>query len=156
MRNFLKGIKNFWKFRSEIYNFRNYDYIFTLKILKKALEEQREGMEMYRHPEESPTNISDAIESLDKIINEDFYRLAEENLNLKLIFKFNRDTSDTSSNRVFGPAEGTEAEDNRKIFDEGNRMEEEAWKRFFTSLVGDTENEGKIGKESKGIRNWWY
>lgn len=153
MKQILIGLKNFWKFRREIYSFRDYDYIFTLRVLKRLLEEQRDGMDTFLEEGSKGTNINEAINYLGTIIDEDFYGMAEKEMGLKLVNKFEVYDDDNNFS-VFNNNMLTleERENNKKIYERGNALSEEAWEKFFESLKNNESGQ----PTAKGVSSWWY
>jgi len=69
MRDFIQGIKNFWYFRKVIWNFRWYDYSFTLDVFQKVFENLDDSWEKshYLGSEEEHEKIKSIIQKFKKI-----------------------------------------------------------------------------------------
>lgn len=130
--HFFESLNNFWIFRKEIYKWRSFDSSFHLIVLKKMLEVQEKNMRKNQHHEgweEMCDKIKEAKELINNIIEDNFIEQAEKNLNRILTFKFCNKTED-------------EAENDRMIFREAERLE--------------TENEKKLLKIIfKHFNEWW-
>ncbi len=164
-------IKNTWRFRRELTEFRPWDYSGTLKMLRRSIQLQ-EGW-MSRHSDEWGPMLNKKLYYmrrskylLDSIIDEvDFTELAEKRLNIKY----------TSGNHDFKKLEDgnyefisnltqEESENNYLIYLEKAKIEKEILGELFEILKGDTHHYDLMVQmdkpyeefhSGKGLINWW-
>ena len=69
MKDFIQGIKNFWYFRKVIWNFRWYDYGFTLDVFQRVFENLDENWENshYLDSKEEHEKIKKIIQKFKRI-----------------------------------------------------------------------------------------
>lgn len=59
IKNIWIGIVNFWRFRKEVYNFRNWDYDYNMNLFLKSLEITADGIEKEKAHENYQKYVKD-------------------------------------------------------------------------------------------------
>jgi hypothetical protein len=69
IKSFFTGLHNFWKFRSDIYHWRWYDYSFLHNVLKARLIDMRDNWKNshYKGSEEEEAMLIELVNILDEI-----------------------------------------------------------------------------------------
>lgn len=168
MKNFIQFLKNIWYFRKPLYQFRWWDYHFTLTMFRYSLQSMVNGLE--RHGIEESTSkgkkiaaMKRAIEILEYVECDDFILLAEKELGHEFV-----------SNVKFEPIEGStsysmidiatpeEQAMNRKILDRTHEIEKEAWEELWGILKGNQDyskfkkNQDWVAQfNGTDMRGWW-
>jgi len=125
-------IKNIWRFRSELWSHRWWDYHFTLEILKRSLEIQEEstrlkGIESSESLDKKLVKMKRAIELLQNKI-EDNYIDRIEDINGKLVMKeWKFEDSENGSYVLVDEDTEDEKKHNRMIFKKAYDLEEKEW-----------------------------
>jgi len=126
IREFFVGLRNFWYFRKEIWNFRGWDYTFQLRLWRKSLIPLRDsilnGYEVRDTRLMKVEAIQEAIDLMDRIINDVYMDMAEAELGIEF--------SDNNS--------ATEA---MKVINRSNELAERDWKRLWRIFQGQNHNE---------------
>lgn len=140
IRNFFIGIKNIWIFRREIMGFRDWDYVHSLRILKKAFEQQLIITEKFdMEGETTPVaSLKEMIKNLEIITDDDFYSKAEQELGVKI----NNGYCFRDGKMVKLELSDEELENNKRVFERAMEIENEAW--------------DNISKGFKNVSTWWY
>ena len=134
--NLLRGLKNFWFFRKEIWSFRPWDYTYQLDLLKRSLEPLADCIEKGMEIDETRLKKVDAIRRsitiLENIIKDQYIGLAEKEkgTEVNIDHMFEEETEDISRK-------------NRDIFDLAQKMEEEEWTELFRLLRGQDHEDYK-------------
>ena len=126
IRSFFKGLHNFWYFRKEIWNFREWDYSFQLRLWRRSLIPLRDSIQKGDEEEVSrnkkATAILEAIMLIDFILKDDYMTTAEQELGITFL-----DTKDAS--------------EASKVINLSNKLAERDWKRLWRILEGQNHNE---------------
>ena len=160
------GFKNIFFFWRVIWNYRDWDYNFQLRILKRSLEPLAKRIENGNEVDISRLKkvekIHRTIEILEHIGNDSYIEIAEKELGYQ-----------TDTTHIFSDEPLAITEANRKIFELSHLIEEKEWIELFEILKGqDREKYKKIvdslTKEERksedvwnnwfdgsGIRGWW-
>jgi hypothetical protein len=155
IREFFVGLRNFWYFRKEIWNFRGWDYTFQLRLWRKSLIPLRDsilnGYEVRDTRLMKVEAIQEAIDLLDRIIDDVYMDMAEAELGINF--------SDNNS--------ATEA---MKVINRSNELAERDWKRLWRIFQGQNHNEYVMLLDRKSdpeedvwaqwfdgtdLRGWW-
>lgn len=144
-------IKNIWFFRKELWNHRNFDYIFSLIILRRSLQGLKQCIEQNGkngsfHYNNIIKNINETIAIMESIEEDDYIEKAR--LALKLEFTTSSVFKEENGGYRLVDLSGHES----KIFDKANELEEKEWRRLFVLLAGE---KGRHRK-TYGMRYWWY
>ena len=110
MRDFIQGIKNFWYFRKVIWNFRWYDYGFTLDVFQRVFENLDENWENshYLDSKEEHEKIKKIIQKFKRIKElEDECTIEADQEIQRLIHELGED--------IFGYDEKTEEVNGKKM-----------------------------------------
>ena len=126
VRNFFRGLYNFWYFRKEIWNFRGWDYSHQLGLLRKSLIPLRDriinGYEVHDSKMRKVVAIEEAIGLIDDILADNYIDMAEGILGINFI-----DTTDA-----------TEA---GKVVELANELAQKDWQRLWRIMEGQNHNE---------------
>lgn len=126
IRQFFKGLHNFWYFRKEIWNFRDWDYTFQLRLWRKSLIPLRDcilnGYEVPEHRMKKVAAMQEAIYLIDEILADDYIETAEAILGIKFL--------DT-----------TEAKEAGKVVEYANKLAQKDWERLWRIFQGQNHNE---------------
>ena len=157
--------KNIWLFRKELYRHRNWDWVYSMSMLRRSLEELCNGIEYVYPYEIDETRLKKigkmkrAIEILKMHENDTFISMAEEKLGYRVDVDFLPSKE---------PQEIREK--NRIIFDLSIKLENEMWKELFTILKGQDNDELLLLMEKRknnedvtfddyfdgsGMKSWW-
>ena len=144
-------IKNIWFFRKELWNHRNFDYIFSLIILRRSIQGLKQSIEENGktgsfHSNNIIKNINETINLMDSIEEGDYVEKAR--LALKLEFTSSAVFKEENGGYRLVDLSGHES----KIFDKATELEEKEWRRLFVLLAGE---KGRHRK-TYGMRYWWY
>jgi len=137
-------LKNLWLFRKEMWEHSDWDYAYSLKLLRRSLIEiqkrMKDGGEIPQSLDKKLYYMSRAIYLLDHIIEQDYLDLAELRLDMKLIttkYVFVPTDETKSSYHLTFPDETPDIKDhNRKIWNESYKIEKEMWDELFDILKG--------------------
>jgi hypothetical protein len=125
-----KGIKNIIFFWNVIWNFRNWDSTYNLRILARSLEPLRDsiinGMEVDGPRLKKVAKIERAIEILNNIADDKYTDIAESELGYEVDTTFTFDDDE--------PDEIKKA--NRKIYDLSREIEEKEWEELWKIFNG--------------------
>ena len=132
----LRGLKNFWFFRKQIWSFRPWDYTYQLDLLKRSLEPLGDCIEKGMEIDETRLKKVDAIRRsisiLENITKDRYIDLAEKakETEVNVEYMFEEEPEDISRK-------------NRDIFDLAQKMEEEEWIELFRLLRGQDHEDYK-------------
>jgi hypothetical protein len=158
-------IRNVWYFRKPLYNFRSWDYSYTLEMLKYCLSDianslENNGNEIIETRSKKIEKIRRAVEILDVFYNDGFIHIAEQELNLKLNSNFIfKKIPNTDMSEIIDTSSETQKNDNNEILNLSAKIEKQYWNELWEILKGNQDNT-KIKdylKEFNGtdIRGWW-
>ena len=126
IRQFFISLRNFWYFRKEIWQFRDWDYTFQLRLWRKSLVPLRncilDGYEVPEHRYKKVAAIQDAIYLIDEILADDYIENAEAHLGINFL--------DT-----------TEAKEASKVVEYANELARKDWERLWRIFQGQNHNE---------------
>ena len=151
--------KNIHRFRKELWSHRWWDYSFTLMMLSKSLEIQREGMRTKGHEIEESLNkklekMQRAIEILNNREEVKYIEIAEKQLgSLHDWDIFEEHDNLTEEQR----------DHNRKVYTLAKEIQSKEWKELWTILEGQNyeEYDPKVHGDfyewydGTGILDWW-
>lgn len=155
--------KNIWLFRKELYTHRWWDYHFTLEILKRSIEINKNGLEKYgievdksRIPKVDSMNL--VIQLLNHKLEDNYIERAEASLGKLRMSDF--DFKEVEGNDEFLELVDNDTEEdrahNRQVFELARAMEETEWSLIW-SIIKGTEFSKKVDEEYDGsdLRSWW-
>jgi hypothetical protein len=126
VRSFFRGLYNFWYFRKEIWNFRDWDYTYQLRLLKRSLIPLRDSLKDGYEEEFSRMKkvfaINEAMYIIDCILEDPYLDDAEAQLGI--------DFMDT-----------TDANEAKKVVDLSHELANRDWKRLWEIFEGQNYNE---------------
>lgn len=95
------GLRNFWKWRSVVWNDRPWDYVYIFKALRFKLDETQRCIDgTFVGAEEEASKIRSLIEAIDRIIEDDYVKKEYEEMDKKygkLEMIFNDDNTITTT-----------------------------------------------------------
>lgn len=168
MKNLIQFLKNIWYFRKPLYEFRWWDYHFTLTMFRYSLQSIVDGLE-HDGIEESISKgkkiaaMRRAIELLQIIEHEQYIELAEKELGFEFNSKMEFEPiEDSTSYRLVDASSPEEQITNRKILDRSYQIEKEVWEELWEIIKGN-QNYSKFKKNQDWIeqfngtdmRSWW-
>ena len=126
IKQFFVGLRNFWYFRKEIWRFRDWDYTFQLRLWRKSLIPLRDsilkGYEVKDTRDQKAEAIQEAINLLDRIIDDRYMDIAEVELGIN--FSGNIPVAESV-----------------KVINRSNELAERDWKRLWRIFEGQNHNE---------------
>ena len=169
MKKFIKSLKNFWTFRKVIWNFRWWDYSFTLDMLKICLKEmsdnfETKGIEIDECRLKKVEKMRRAIEIMDNMKGVTHIEMAEKELGELFIepFEFKPSESHPDSFELVDNKTIEQKEHNSKIYTRASEIEEQEWKELWKIFEGQDVSKYKPKKQDwndwfdgTGIRGWW-
>lgn len=160
--------KNIWHFRKPLYDYRWYDYHFSLQLFQYGLmgmvnKLEKEGYEVEDSRLKKVEKIRRAIQLIDYINEGDYLGLAEQELGME--YKFKAKFIPTEDNPDYytleNEIEGVE-DDNKKISERSYQLEKEIWEELWEIIKGnqdytqfDKEKEFYEQFNGTDMRGWW-
>jgi len=141
------GIKyffiNLWLFRKELCDFRPWDGIYTLDLMKKSLEVlcntiEKHGTEIDDIRFKKIKKIKRAIELLEYHAHGDFIELAEKQSGVQC--------------KTILHSEITKQD--REVYKLADKIEDETWEELFIILKGELDID-YYGQDGTGLKAWW-
>lgn len=147
----IRLIKNIWFFRKELWYHRNFDYIFSLIMLRRSLQGLEGSTRINAssgsfHFENILKSLNEAIAIIESIEESDYVEKAR--LALKLEFTSSDVFKEENGGYRLVDLSGHES----KIFDKATELEEKEWRRLFVLLAGEKNRHRK----NYGMRYWWH
>jgi hypothetical protein len=146
IKSLFRGLYNFWYFRKEIWNFRDWDYTFQLRLWRKSLIPLKEcilnSYELPEHRMQKVEAIQEAIDLLDRIIDDEYIDIAEKELGIDFL-----DTTD--------------AKEASKVITRSKELAERDWKRLWRIFEGQNYNEyvmllDRVSDPNQDIWAQWF
>ena len=152
-------IKNVWRFRRELWAHRWWDYSFTLRMLKRSLEIQEQGMSL-KGIEESLSlekklnRMKRAIELLKNKIEDNYISRTEEIYGK--VYLGDLEFEETEDGKYVLVDEETEEQKahNKLIFNKAHQLETKEWKELWEIIGGKKYKEYKDW-DGSDLRSWW-
>ena len=168
IKEFIQFVKNVWYFRKPLYEFRWWDYHFTLTMLKYSLQSMSDGLEK-NGIEESIIKgkkieaIRRAIRLLQIIEQDEHLELAEKELGFEYDAKMEFEPIEGSTSYTLIDTSPPEQQDiNRKIIDRSHEIEKEVWEELWGIIKGNQDytkfkkNQDWIEQfNGTDMRGWW-
>ena len=138
IRNFFKGLHNFWYFRKEIWNFRSGDYTYQLQLLRRSLIPLRDSL-WHGYEEEvsrmkKVVAIQEAITLIERILMDEYIKIAETQLGIDFM-----DTAD--------------ANEAKKVVVLSHELANQDWKRLWRIFKGQNHNEYVMLMDRQNIQS---
>jgi hypothetical protein len=154
IRNLIEFFRNLFFFRKEIYNYRKWDYIYSLTLLKRSLEAQYEdiknGCEVAESRVQKAEKIERALQILEYCIDDSFLDLAEAELGEVVFHDWEFEPADKNGLRTLIDKDTPEEkEHNHKVFTRADEIQQALWSELFLILKGTGERDGT------DMRGWW-
>jgi hypothetical protein len=126
IRQFFISLGNFWYFRKEIWRFRPWDYTFQLRLWRKSLIPLRDsilnGYEVRDTRMMKVEAIQEAIDLLDRIIDDEYIDIAELELGINF-------------------SDAIPAAEAMQVINRSKELAERDWKRLWRIFEGQNHNE---------------
>jgi len=169
MRKFIKSLTNFWTFRKVIWNFRWWDYYFTLDVLKVCLKEMSDNLETKGIEVDEPrikkvAKMRRAIEIMNNMKGVQHIEMAEKELGELHIepFQFKPSESHPGSFELVDNKKPEQKEHNNKVYARAREIEEQEWTELWEIFKGQDNSKYKPKKQDwndwfdgTGARGWW-
>jgi hypothetical protein len=168
MKKIIKSLKNFWTFRKVIWNFRWWDYSFTLDVLKVCLKEmadnlETKGIEVDESRLKKVVKMRRAIEIMNNMRGVEYIEMAEKELGDLHIrpIQFKDSESHIGSYELIDNLTPEEKEHNGKVYDRARQIEEQEWAELWYIFKGQENTKYDIKQEwnewfdGTGARGWW-
>ena len=155
IRQFFKGFHNFWYFRKEIWNFRDWDYTFQLRLWRKSLVPLRDciltGVEVPEHRMKKVVAIQEAITLLDRILDDVYLEEAEQRLGIDFsdnipaseamkVINLSQELATRDWKRLWRIFEGQNHAEYVMLLDRKSDPGEDVWAQWF---------------DGTDLRGWW-
>ena len=146
-RDIEQGIKNFWFYKSVIWNDRWYDHYFLMELLNKKLENMENNWDNshYVDADKDKDKIAEAKSLLSELVKDNFLDEAMKPMDKEYgELELNLDDSDNTALFLRGGKEETpeQEEDWKKYYADSQKRKEEVKEEFF-----------KIFKDN--YEKWW-
>lgn len=169
MKKFIKSLKNFWTFRKVIWNFRWWDYTFTLDMMKVCLKEMSDNLETKGLEVDEPrlkkvAKMRRAIEIINNMKGVHYIEVAEKELGELFIepFEFKPSESHPKSFELVDNKTLEQKEHNKKVYDRASEIEEKEWEELWVIFKGQDNSKYDCEKQEwnewfdgTGARGWW-
>lgn len=143
MRKFFRFIKNIWAFRKTLWNFRWWDYHFTLEMMKTSLvimsdNLETKGIEVDVSRLKKVAKMRRAIEIMNNLQGIQHIEMAEKELGELFIepFEFKPSESHPGSYELVERNTPEEKEHNSKVYARANEIEEQEWNELWNIFKG--------------------
>jgi len=169
LKQFYQFLKNIWYFRKPLYEFRWWDYRFTLTMLRYSIQNMVDGLKQSGIEESTSKSkkifaMRRAIEILEYVECDDFILLAEKELGHEFVskVKFVPAEEGSTSYSMVDIASPEEQEMNRKILDRTHEIEKELWEELWGIIKGNQDyskfkkNQDWVAQfNGTDMRGWW-
>lgn len=170
-----RGISNLFRFLKPVWNYRSWDYHYTLVLFKSGLKHLYNNFEKYSMEIDKTRllkveKMKRALFLLNVINNDLFLNEAEKILNIKYTFG----KIETIPNKKEGMYDvltldsgltKEQIKNNHMLLNKTNKLEDEYWKElwdiikgngyFYYSYQNNKEKQNKIEFDGTDIRGWW-
>lgn len=137
IRSFFRGLHNFWYFRKEIWNFREWDYSFQLRLWRRSLIPLRDCLKDGYEEEVSRLKkvmaIDEAIHIIDRILQDVYIEDAEAQLGINFL--------------------SADADESSKVVTLSHELANQDWKRLWRIFEGQNYNEYIMLLDRNKIQN---
>jgi len=155
IKSLFRGLYNFWYFRKEIWNFRDWDYTFQLRLWRKSLIPLKEcipnGYELSEHRMQKVVAIQEAIDILDRIIKDEYLNDAEQRLGIDFsdnipasealkVINLSREIAEKDWQRLWRIFEGQNYNEYIMLMDRKSDSKEDVWALWF---------------DGTDMKSWW-
>lgn len=158
-------IKNFWRFRKELWEFYPWDHRYNLSLFKRSLEITANNIEKYGNEVEESrmkkvAKMKRVIELLNNHIQGNFIEQAENFLGLKVNSDFNfvECEDKPGSYQMVSNCTDEEEKNNKLIYKKSAEIEEQQWKEIWEILKGQETRPKDIEWDKffdgSGLRTW--
>jgi len=169
MKKFFRFIKNVWAFRKALWNFRWWDYTFTLDIMKVCLKEMSDNLETKGIEVDGPrlkkvNKMRRAIEIMNNMEGVQHIMMAEKELGELHIepFEFEPSESHPGSCELVDNKTPEQKEHNDKVYARAREIEEQEWAELWEIFKGQDSLKYDTNKQEwddwfdgTGARGWW-
>ena len=152
-------IKNIWKFRTELWKHRWWDYTFTLMMLKRSLEIQEEGMRTKGIEVEESLNkklekMKLVIKYLNNRIESNYIEQAEEIYGPLKLDSWKFEPTENGNYIMVDNETEEEKKHSKLVFSKAHELERKEWKEIWEILKGKEYKEYKDW-DGSGLYCWW-
>ena len=152
-------IKNVWSFRRELWDHRWWDYSFTLRMLKRSLEIQEQGLssmgiEESLSLEKKLRKMRRAIELLKNKIEDNYISRTEEIYGEVYLGELEFEETDNGKYALVDEETEEQKEHNRLVFKKSHELEAKEWKELWQIIQGKKYKEYKDW-DGSDLRSWW-
>ena len=168
MKNFIKSLKNFWTFRKVIWNFKWWDYSFTMDMLKVCLKEmsdnlETKGLEVDVTRLKKVEKMRRAIEIMNNLKGIEYIEMAEKELGelFNQPFEFKDSETHHGHYELVDNLTPEQKEHNSKVYSRADEIEEQEWAELWYIFKGQENTKYDIKQEwnewfdGTGARGWW-
>ena len=158
---------NLWFFRKEIFNFRPYDYRYSLNLFGRSIERmanyiETDGYEVKEIRVKKVEKMRRVVELIKMIDKDDYLSLAENELGLEYVPKIKWVPLENGTYQMESECSEKEEEDNTKISKRSREMEELFWNELWDILKGnqkyeefDSQKDWDEQFNGTNMRGWW-
>lgn len=160
--------KNIWLFRKELWNFRWYDYHYTLQMLKTSLvimadNIETKGLEVDDSRLKKVAKMRRAIQIIDNMNGVSHIEMAEKELGELIIKDWEFIPEGTDSFYIENNLSKEENSHNKKVYKRAREIEEQEWKELWTIFKGQQHEKYRKSKnvdwnewfDGTGMNTWW-
>jgi hypothetical protein len=149
-------IKNVYRFRKDLWEYRTYDYRYVLSVLKTSLEGLKQGLENGYEVRETRDKkiekISRVIRFLENKIADDYIIRAEMELGGLKNFDFKFVEVEGGNYQLSDDLSEEDMYHNRKIFKRADEIEISEWNEVWDTIKA---NDSESYKTGSGMMSWW-
>ena len=169
MKKFFRFIKNIWMFRKALWNFRWWDYHYTLEMMKTSLKIMSDNLETKGIEVDVPrlkkvAKMKRAIEIMNNMEGVHHIMMAEKELGELFFepFEFKPSESHPGSFELVDNKKPEEKEHNNKVYARAREIEEQEWEELWEIFKGQDSSkyspfieEWDDWFDGTGMRGWW-
>lgn len=156
----IKGIKNFlknvWKFRHNLWDYKWWDYEFTLDLLYTSIsimeeEFRTKGIREKEALSSQVIQMNRVKTILENIKQSNYLDMAKAELGMDFIdncWTFNESTLSPNAREVVNNLINEQQEHNSKIFAKSWELENAEWTELWSIIKGN-------GEDGTDLRGWW-
>ena len=169
MKKLVQFIKNIWVFRKSLWNFRWWDYHYTMDMMKTCLQVMSDNFETKGIEIDGPrmkkvVKMRRAIEIMNNRNGVYYIDMAEKELGqlFEITVEFKDSETSPGSYELFDNLSSEEKKHNKKVYARAEELEEEEWEELWNIFEGQDVSKYKPKKQDwddwfdgTGIRGWW-
>jgi len=169
-------VRNIWAFRKVLWNYRWWDYRYSLEAFRTSLEIMEKGMhgglEVYESRSKKIQKMQRVIQLIKNVEEDNYIEMAEAELGeiIRHPWEFEDVPDQPGYFQIVDKDTPDEKEHNSKVYDRAREIEEHEWVELFEILKGQnwksyydtlTEEEKKDRDhydkwfDGSGLKGWW-